>query len=318
MGTLAGLAGWSCAQPTEAPAPSDFARFTPIGENEGLFETSVTTYRDAAGRTVTLVAAVHIADARHYRELNRLFKGFEAVLYELVAEEGTRPRPGRASGLLSMFQRMLKSGLGLEFQLDAIDYSAKNLVHADLDPRSFARLQEEKGENLLTLMLRAMGAEARRLREEREKADQKGGADSTERRALTDLVTAFRRRRGRHLLRLSFARQLEQMEALAAGFSGKDGKGSVLVEGRNARAFEVLDSLLKEGKRNLAIYYGAAHMPDMEERLAARGFEKVDKRWLVAWDIHERPDPPPAYKRKKRSGGATPKAEQAPQGTRRR
>ena len=36
---------------------------------------------------VDLVGAVHIADKRYYRDLNRRFKKYDAVLYELVAPE---------------------------------------------------------------------------------------------------------------------------------------------------------------------------------------------------------------------------------------
>ena len=52
---------------------------------------------------------------------------------------------------------------------------------------------------------------------------------------------------------------------------------------------------MKKGRKKLGIFYGAAHMPDMEKRLQKMGFAQVGKpRWLVAWDIGsrlERPDP---------------------------
>ncbi len=46
---------------------------------------------------------------------------------------------------------------------------------------------------------------------------------------------------------------------------------------------------LKKHQR-IAIFYGAAHMPDMEERLLAMGFTKTGERWLRAWDLRKRPD----------------------------
>ena len=45
------------------------------------------------------------------------------------------------------------------------------------------------------------------------------------------------------------------------------------------------------GKREIGIYYGGAHMPDIERKLKRDfGFEKVGERMLVAWDITKRLD----------------------------
>ena len=55
-------------------------------------DTAVVTYESsAAGEpiTVDLIGAVHMGEASYYHELNRLFDGYEVVLYELVAPEGT-------------------------------------------------------------------------------------------------------------------------------------------------------------------------------------------------------------------------------------
>ncbi|MCC6671172.1 MAG: hypothetical protein IT458_08925 [Planctomycetes bacterium] len=265
--------------PESRPADSDFLRFVAQGEDQGRMEVALPVYRNAAGVTVTLVSAVHIADAKHYADLVERFAAFDAVLYELVAKPEDRPEPGkpRAGGLLSMMQRALKNGLEMEFQLDAVDYAQANFVHADLTPQEFHRLQKERGESIIGLMFRAMQVEMARVRE--------SGAGGQK---PPDLVRAFRRGEGRHLLRLTLARQFHDMERLVAGFSpGKE--GSVLVEGRNARALEVLDAEVGKGRKNVAIYYGAAHMPDMERRLLARGFVKTGETWLTAWDVTKRP-----------------------------
>src|SRR5690606_20035738 len=45
-------------------------------------------------------------------------------------------------------------------------------------------------------------------------------------------------------------------------------------------------------KKNLGIYYGAAHLPHLERRLVDDlGFEKTGQEWIVAWDCTKRPDP---------------------------
>ena len=78
------------------------------GKDQGMFETSVTTYTDAKGRKLTLIAAVHIADSEHYAELQREFKTYDGLLYELVARPTDRPYPGgRPRGGLSFIQRAM-------------------------------------------------------------------------------------------------------------------------------------------------------------------------------------------------------------------
>jgi hypothetical protein len=35
----------------------------------------------------------------------------------------------------------------------------------------------------------------------------------------------------------------------------------------------------------LAVFYGAAHLPDLEKRLRGVGFGRMAERWLTAWDL---------------------------------
>ncbi len=284
--------GPASSRPSVPSEPTRFARFVPVGDDEGRFEVAVTTYRGPDDARVSLIAAVHIADAAHYRELQELFESYDVLLYELVADPGDRPQPGRdrertSQSLLGMFQVMLKTGLDLEFQLHAIDYTPDNFVHADLTPAAFRQKMEERGESFLTIFFRLMSREMAR-----QKALREGGEEGETARAPSafDLVSAFQRREGRHTLRLMFAQQLESIEALAAGAG--PGEETVLLEGRNERAVEVLREQLELGRKKLGIYYGAAHMTGIEKSLVDDlGFEKVEQRWLCAWDITKRLDP---------------------------
>ncbi len=277
------------------PPPSEFARFVRVGEDEGRFDVAITTYQNDAKQRVSLIAAVHIADAKHYQELQREFEGYDAVLYELVASAEDRPKPGEprpgGGGVLSVIQRMMKSGLEMEFQLDAVDYTVDNFVHADLTPQAFAEKMEERGETFMTIFFRLLQQEMAMMKKmQEEQFDEEG-----ERRPQPsfDLVSAFRKGEGRHLLRMKAAEMLQNVEMLAAGVDPDNKEeGTVLLEGRNERALEVLEEQLGKGRDNLAIYYGAAHMSGIEHTLLEdMGFEKVGHRWLVAWDISKRPDP---------------------------
>ncbi len=291
LGWLGGLTAQTPAPGGAAPAaptdqkdqrPSDFARFVRDGDG-GHFDTAITTYRNADGVEVQLFAAVHIADGACYAELQRRFQSCDALLYELVGPSDYRPKKGDARGtsFVSLLQQGMKSGLELEFQLDGIDYTAANFVHADMTGKEFEESMAERGETLFGMLWQlGLQAQAQLMNAS------KDGADAPKASEL-DLVRAFRSGEGRHSMRLLMASQLEVMESASAG-----GEGSTLLEGRNEKCLQVLQEQIAAGKRKLGIYYGGAHLTHMEHRLCDDlGFHKVDHEWIVAWDCTKRPDP---------------------------
>ena len=228
----------------------------------------------AANVRVDLVAAVHIADKGYYQELNKRFAGYDAVLYELVAPKGTRvPKGGgkdkRAGNALSAVQLGMKDVLKLEFQLDQVDYTRKNLIHADLSPQQFLKsIQNEDFTDILTRLL------AYAL------AKQAQGGDGGE---VQLLMAMFDSNRSLALKRV-MAEQFQEMEGLTAALEGP--KGSTLIARRNARALEVLKEQIAAGKKKIAIFYGAGHMSDMEKRLRADfSLKPQATQWLRAWDM---------------------------------
>ena len=106
--------------------------------------------RSKTGPTVDLVAAVHVADKKYYDQLNREFAGYDVVLYELIAPEGTKiPKGGSGTGsIVSTVQNAIKDLLGLEFQLEQIDYTRGNMVHADMTPKQFVKSMQQRGESV--------------------------------------------------------------------------------------------------------------------------------------------------------------------------
>ena len=152
------------AAEADATDKTEFLRFVEGADGGGKLESAIATYRNADGVTVHLVAALHVGEKSYYQGLSKTFEGYDALLYEMVKPKGAgAPAPGQqAGGMVSGFQRFLKDVLELEFQLDAIDYTADNFVHADLDVETFFKLQEERGESLFTLMLRSMMSQAAR------------------------------------------------------------------------------------------------------------------------------------------------------------
>ena len=259
----------------EKPAKSKFIRFTKKGKNSGVLETAIVAYEDKSGRRVDLIAAVHLGETEYYKELEKLFENYEQLLYEMIKPKDTNP--GRRSGnnsILSLVQRALKDVLDLQFQLDAIDYGKKNFVHADLDVESFLAKLKERNETVLSILLRAVLAGMAK----QEKSSKAG---------LTPLhlVAALFSKNRASYLKFHLAQELEDIEEILARLGWDDDeKGSAIIHDRNKKAIAVLEAGLQTAAKNFGIFYGAAHMPDLEKRLQKLGFQKKSQRWLTAWD----------------------------------
>lgn len=284
-------AGRGAAVEAAPAALADDERFLRITRDDRrrplALETSIASYVEPAEvaaaadrRTpveVDLVGAVHLGSRQYYDTLDRLFTDYDAVLYELVAPDNARvPRPGRKpSGAIGSAQQGLTKMLGLEFQLDQIDYTAKNFVHADLSPKEFDAAMAKRGESWWTMFTRVM-------RESSARAGKQPSSDV----GFGDLFgILFGQNRELRLRRL-MAEQFTDMEVLTAAFGGEE--GSSLITDRNAAALEVLAEQIKLGRRKIAIFYGAAHMDDFDRKLKRDfGLQPRETTWLEAWDLRD-------------------------------
>jgi hypothetical protein len=220
---------------------------------------------------------VHIGDRRYYDQLNRRFRTYNALLYELVAPEGTVVEKGRGTSNthpLGAMQNGLKTMLDIEHQLEQIDYTRPNFVHADFSPDEFMKSMENRDEGFAQLYFRMIG---QALAQQSQQSAQGESAD------LDILGALFSRDRPRKL-KIALAKQFESLEEALASLSGPE--GSTLITERNKRALEVLRQQQKLGKRRIGIFYGAGHLSDMHDRLVNDfGLKPISIEWLEAWDL---------------------------------
>ena len=211
----------------------------------------------------------------------------------LLPRELRIPRGGRQGGgsAISALQRMLKDTLALEFQLERVDYTKGNMIHADMTPEEFSASMKQRGESFFKMFFKMMG--------------QAMAMQSKNSNSMSDMqliVALLSRDRAFQLKRL-MAQQLQDVEVHLAMLYGTD--GSTIITERNKKALVVLDREIKNGKKKLAIFYGAGHLPDFEERLKKDfGLVRESQRWVEAWALTRADDDGPASGDKSADGGA--------------
>lgn len=183
---------------------------------------------------IDLVSAVHIAESSYYQALNKRFPSYDSVLFELIADSSiSRAQIGQpADNPLSLAQKTLQSILGFTFQLEQINYNAKNFVHADMSPEQFSESMQKRGESVSQLLLKVMLSSM---------ANEQGRSPPN----LSDLIMLGFSQHRTTGFRRSFARQFQDMESMIAAINGDD--GSTIISERNKVAVSVSKSQLALG-----------------------------------------------------------------------
>jgi hypothetical protein len=251
-------------------------------------ETATVRLTPASGEgelVVNLVAVVHMADREYYRQLNRQFEQYDVVLYELVAPRGTRvPAGGRpADNPLAMIQQAATLALDLDSQLDHVDYTRANFVHADLSPEEMAEAVRRRGDDGLTLFL-SITADLLRQQNLQAMRQETTRRPREEGRSEPDLAAQSFDLEGAVKLKRTLAEQFEQATGAGGGLGNTLHR--ILVADRNKAALRVFQTELAKGKKRIALFYGAAHMEDFEKRLTSDfGMKRSGEQWLTAWDL---------------------------------
>ncbi len=274
----------------QAPAekktpPTSFLRIQQNADKQPVaLETAIIRYVPASGQgnlTVDLVSVVHVGEKAYYEKLNKQFEQYDVLLYELVAPAGTViPKGGKKNNdhPVAILQQMMKLVLGLEHQTDLIDYTKKNFVHADMSPADMAEAIKKRGDNALTLTLGVM-ADVMRQQNMALLKGGNAGADFDPLSLLTDGDAGLK-------LKRMMAQQLASMEGAGLGQT----INTILITDRNGAAMKVFQKEMANGKKKIAIFYGAAHMPDFEKRLRDDfGLKRDSVTWLKAWDLQTQP-----------------------------
>jgi hypothetical protein len=242
-------------------------RWEPSDAGGGALQVQeITLVKDGAPR-VDLIGAVHVADRSFYHDVQALLEREDVVLYEMVKRKADDPaakEDEKQPNPIRDFQAKLGKFLGLTFQLDEISYDRPHFVHADITVDDLTSAM--KGEPLVPpgvmfLLRIALPVLDKAL---------EGDAGKSE-----GLRNAAKRMMGRVL-----------------GNQGKNAAtllgpafAEVVIERRNAVVIDRLREI-PAGTGSVGVFYGAAHLPDLEKRIVAElGYRRAGARWLDAWKV---------------------------------
>lgn len=271
--------------PVEPPSSAPkYVRLTRDGRGgPQALETAIVRFASVAKKapkiTIDLIAAVHVGEKEYYQHLEREFDRYDVVLYELVGGRDKAPAPAPVEPGMSavgMLQRGMKDFLQLHHQLDQINYSRTNFAHADMSLQDFKETMAKRGESFFAIFLKLM---SKAMAEQNSStAGAVAGASD-----LEILMALFSPDRALVMKRL-MAEQFDQIESAINEINGPD--GSTILTERNKVAMRVLAREIAAGRKRIAIFYGAAHMPDFETRLSNDlRMRRESERWIPAWDL---------------------------------
>lgn len=195
-------------------------------------------------------------------------------------------------------QRELADALGLAFQLDAIDYDLENWRNSDMTPDQIRR--SLRGEDVLADDDEEHDVIADADDDPAEpESDAEAAAEALF--GMMDGSSGFAKIQGfilrliggsevgRTLARLAIIEMLARAdELLAAQPGGMGDLMEVLLQERNRVVMQDLERIVRDelGVGSVAVFYGAGHLADMEERLADElGYAYAGERWLTAVSV---------------------------------
>lgn len=248
------------------------------------------------GPSVTLLGVSHLGEASYYGKIQKRLDSADLVLFEGVGfGDKSQKKDAGNSNAVSEMQLSLSRSMGLVFQLQAIRYDRAHFRNSDIS--SEALMTRLKGGPLKT------GRDGKTESEEKSKDGAERSKELMEALSGNSFVLNFLGKalsflgkdpKFRALMKLAIVETLGAIDGDVTRLAKSTGPDmekfmKVLLEDRNTIVFRDLRKVLK-GKnppKSIVVFYGAAHMPDLETRLVEKlGFQPKGDDWLVAFGVN--------------------------------
>ncbi len=225
---------------------------------------------------IWLVGAIHIGSKDYYQSLQKLLDQNSMVLYEGV-KPGEKKDPAEAkpseqgesqaaTTKKTPIYQVLSDALGLQFQLVSIDYSKPSWKNCDLTWAEMDKLNQE--------------AKAKGGSGQLDQIKQLLDPNSPMAAMLTQMLQTATpgTKEGIKLLLVTKAGQTE-----GTGFD--PATEAIVVKARNHVVMDRVEFELTAPTplKSIGIFYGAAHLDDMEKTLTSKyGYKLAEKKWFLA------------------------------------
>lgn len=233
------------------------------------------------GPAIWLSAVSHLGEKSYYEGLQEHLARRTLVLFEGI--QGGAGKVAQEKSDLSGLQAELARSLGLVFQMDAIDYQRENFRNSDLSVPEIRELLASRAANgtrseaggdfdLLMQLMRGESDLSGPITYVLKLVGGHEGLQGLGRLALLELLGAIGGDPGKISAMPESMKQLEE----------------VLLEGRNQAVLRDLVATLPrlETDQSVSMFYGAAHMADLERRLRDHlGYQPSREVWLTAFSV---------------------------------
>jgi hypothetical protein len=278
--------GWACGEPSpylRAVDDESGGRVLQIASRN-----LVSPLKD--GPLVTLLGVSHLGESAYYQKIQKKLDAADLVLFEGVGFGDKGPPKKKKSGQsngVSELQLSLARSMGLVFQLEAIRYDRSHFRNSDISSKALLnRLQGDQ--NNSNGNPKNSGLQSRELMK----------ALSGNSFVLNFLGKALsflgNDPKFRALMKLAIVETLGSIEGDVSRLAESSGPSMekfmrVLLEDRNKIVFRDLRKILKgeNPPKSIIVFYGAAHMPDLENRLVQKlDFKPESNEWFPAFGVN--------------------------------
>lgn len=215
---------------------------------------------------IWLVGAVHVGTAAYYSQIQSLLNAQGTVLYEGVKQEGASLKPMKPNpNDPKPVYKVLSDAIGLDFQLNDIDYNHANWSDTDLTWQKIMELnkKEAKGKpdqvDTIASLLDPNGKTAKLF------STMIGSATPGMREAFKILMV--------------------KIVASGKGPTLDPTTSDIVVTARNQVVLDRLATLIKgpNPPKSIAVFFGAIHQPGLEKSLVATdGYKEADQKWYTS------------------------------------
>ncbi len=263
-----------------------YLRTVQSGVDTFSIQTGSRLLRKAGSPDIDLVGAMHVAEPEYYRKLQSDLNKADLVLFEAVIDESKQQAKEVMSDaqLQKVHQKSIlgrfASSQGLVSQHTGINYDSKRFRRCDMSAQQMDALLKSEIAKGGSVAQAATAASDELALMSKAMSGQSWAANS-----IIGLISMSPALKARMRLML-----------VASGSVSYDDEAlmhsrleRLISEDRNAFVMKEVTAIMRKekGHQRIAIFYGAAHLADLQKRFAALGYRPVESiRWYDAAQSH--------------------------------